>query len=84
MGFVETTGKMAHINDEELENVKNNVADMRSRLEKIENTLKNVTGQPGIRGYGAKLFDLSENLNVVNLLKRISDAEDRITVLETP
>jgi len=43
-----------------------------------------IKGQPIIQGYANKRFDLNENLNVVQLLKRIDDLEARIAALESP
>lgn len=62
-------------------------AAFKRRVEVIEQEiekLKHVKGQPIIQAYAGKKLDLNENVNAVSLFKRISDAEARITVLETP
>jgi len=58
------------------------IDDLKEEVRKLSDMLKNVKGQPAIQGYSGKKFDLNEHLNSVVLLKRISDAEDRITAAE--
>jgi hypothetical protein len=50
----------------------------------LRDLLKKVKGEVTIQGYMGKRLDLNDNLNVVGVLKRITDAEERLTILETP
>jgi len=71
---------MPYVSDTEWNDFKRKVEVLEQEVEK----LRHVKGQPIIQAYAGKKLDLNENINAVNLFKRISDAEARLTVLETP
>ncbi len=48
----------------------------------IRENLNKVKGVPVIQGYAGKKLDLNDNLNVILLLKRISDLESSVTYLQ--
>lgn len=70
---------MPYISDEEWLRHKREFEDMRKDVQKICELLRNVRGNPIIQGFAGKKFDLNENINAVTMLKRITDAEARLT-----
>jgi hypothetical protein len=61
---------------------KDDLAELDSRLKKIEGLLKNIRNAPVISGYTGKRLVLNENLNVLSIKKDISEIAARVTALE--
>ena len=65
---------MPYVSDTEWQVVKRKIDELDREVEK----LKYVKGQPIVQGYAGKKLDLNENLNVVNLLSRLTTDETTI------
>jgi hypothetical protein len=66
-------------------NLLDELSELKRKIEKLEDSLfnstrllKHVKGNPIIQGYATKKLDLNDNLNVVELLKRVSNIETRL------
>jgi hypothetical protein len=54
------------------------VKKVEQELSSAKDLLAKIKGNPVIQGYAGKKFDLNDNLNVIDLLKKIRAAEDSI------
>jgi hypothetical protein len=76
---------MPYVSDMEWDAWESKNEDLEEEIEKIKDLLHNIKGAPPIiQASHGKRFDLNDNLDVIILLKRISDIENRLTILETP
>jgi hypothetical protein len=73
---------MPYIPDNEWSEHKKKFDEMQRTVEDHKDLLKKVKGELIIQGFGAKRLDLNDNLNVIELLKRITNIETRVTALE--
>jgi hypothetical protein len=78
---------MPYITDTEFKALKNEISETKAQVSRITDTLKYTKGNPIIQGYAGKKLDLNDNLDVIELLKKIknqvktNDAGD-ITITE--
>lgn len=68
---------MADINAE-VTALKNQVASLKLEVGRLTSVLRNVTGSPIITGYAGRQLVLNDSINVIDLLKRISDLETQL------
>ena len=61
--------------------LKRKVEELTIELASISSLTKKIKGDPIIQGYASKRIDLNDNINIVVLLKRITDIESSITAL---
>lgn len=59
---------MPFINDKEFEVLKKQISDLQNEVKKI----KLIEGAPVIKGFGPKRLDLNDNLDVIELKKKIN------------
>jgi hypothetical protein len=76
---------MPYVSDTEWTEYKKKIDTLVKDVEELKERFKSVKGaSPTIQASAGKRFDLNENLNVITLLRRVSDIEGRLTILETP
>jgi hypothetical protein len=68
---------MPYISHDEYQKQKQRIKTLEDKLEKHDIFLKNCRGSPTMVGYQGKKIDLNDNLNVVELLKRITILESK-------
>lgn len=73
---------MPFIPEAEWNEHKRKVDDLKNKVDDLDDLLRHVKGALIIQGCSGKRFDLNENLNVIQVLKRITDLEARVTALE--
>jgi hypothetical protein len=68
----------------DIEQLKKELSSIKIDIQELLKRTSNIKAQPHIQGYQGMRLDLNAGFNVINFVKRISDAEARITALETP
>jgi hypothetical protein len=71
---------MPQLSQGEFDKQSRKIDDLEKEVEKLTDMLLKVKGQPIIQGYVGKKLDLNENLNVVLLIKRITDIETELAI----
>jgi hypothetical protein len=76
---------MPYIPDEEWNKYRKSFDTMKADIEKIKRTLQEFKGAPpAIRGNYGKMLDINDSMDVISVLNRIGNLEERVTILETP
>jgi predicted RNase H-like nuclease (RuvC/YqgF family) len=75
-------GKENTSQKQQIEELQKAIEGIKKDIEELLKRTSNIQASPLIQGYQGMKLELNTGLNVVNLFKRISDAEARITALE--
>lgn len=71
---------MPYIQDKDLKDLQDRLKKLEDQLRSYEPFLKHCKGQPTIQGYQGKRLDLNDNLNVIELFKKLNNKQDKSTI----
>jgi cell fate (sporulation/competence/biofilm development) regulator YmcA (YheA/YmcA/DUF963 family) len=65
-----------------IDKLKAEIDELRKEVSRLNDMVKSIRGAPIINGFATKRFDLNDNLNVIELNKRFTAIERRLSALD--